>query len=204
MSVPYREALAGHPGLKWAYKLDGFFRSRAGDILFITKHLSGQREIWLHGEILLDLGRVEGEDKSLFAMNEVSLYPGAKVDLHIPGALIAEIKLVSSKHKKDALLNRPCWGLHEDFRRLHKSTVRGDPHLFILVLVDEGEPYQSDEFGDRVRTFEPEPAIPTQELDGFGPQDGGAVTIRAWMVTRDGEERGGGLNDPSSREGPLS
>ncbi len=188
--VDYKIALKARPGLEWAKKLDGFFKGRADDILFITKHFSGQRELWLHGEILLDLGRIKGEDRSLLGMNEWPLYPGATADLCAANQLVAEIKLVHTHHSRDPLIKRSEWGLGVDLMRLKNSTRRTETHLFILVVVEGGAPYKPWMIGDMVRTFEPPSGIAAQELSGFGPEDEGAVTVRVWMVTPEGKQQG--------------
>ena len=186
----YKNTLKDHPGLEWVVKLDTFFQDRADDIVFVTKHMSGQRELWLQGEILLDLGRVEDEDTSHFSMNEELLFTKSnseKADLYIPDILIAEIKLVSSKHAMKAM-----YGLNNDLLRLRRANVESVvriPRLLILVLVDEGEPYETGEFGARIRTFEPPKTITTEELTGFGPQDGGPLSVRVWSVNPEGEDK---------------
>ena len=188
-NINYQVALENDPGLEWARKLDDFFTRRADDILFITKHLSGQRELWLHGEILLELGQVKEEDRSLLGMNEQRLYPGATADLFASNLLVAEIKLVSTHHQRVALLKRSAWGLGVDLMRLKNSTLRKETHLFILVVVEEGTPYKSWMIGDEVRTFPLPDGVIAQELDGFGPEKGEPVSIRLWKVTPEGAKK---------------
>ena len=173
MNEGYKKVLAGHRGIDWLEKLDSLLKSKQDDIVRVMKAYEC-RERWLQGELFL------GAPSGMVKVNEVVLWEKegidrrgrkrrsqAKVDYASPG-LVAEIKLLGTSHQQK-VVEDGSWSLKKDFERLHDSNLRpkGDLHLLIFILVNEGE----TNLGKACKTFSPPPEIPATELYGFKAQD---------------------------------